>query len=162
MNSTSIIEKKGGRNFVLFFRILIIIIIGISHTIILSKSLYAGENIFIKREKIEPIEFYGLSVIDYTSDQNNSSSLAEVTVPSGVSHKVSWSNRSDKYYYVVRGNVLFTVEGESCDLSTGDVCVIRKGERFSYTNTGPNDAILVLVHTPNFLLEYEMFEEAEK
>ncbi len=162
MKSTSIIGKKAGRAHILSLCILITITFGICDTIILSSYAYAGGKMFVKRDKIEPVEFYGLSVIDYTARQNNSSSLAEVTVPSGVSHKLSWSNRSDKYYYIVRGNVLFTIDGESCELSAGDACIIRKGERFAYKNTGSDDAVLILVHTPNFLLEDEVFEEPEK
>jgi len=113
----------------------------------------------IKHETIDPIEFDKLKIIDYTADQDSSSSFAEITVPVGVSHKFSWSNRSDKYYYVVEGNVIFTVNGESNDLSPGDVCIIHKGERFSYKNTGSNDVKLILVHTPNFKLECEVFED---
>ena len=113
----------------------------------------------IKHEAINPIEFDKLKIIDYTAGQDNSSSFAEINVPVGVSHKLSWSSRSDKYYYVVRGNVIFTVNEKSDTLSAGDVCIIPKGDRFSYTNTGSSNAILILVHTPNFKLECEGFEK---
>jgi mannose-6-phosphate isomerase-like protein (cupin superfamily) len=114
---------------------------------------------FIKHETVAPIEFDNLKIVDYTAGQNNSASFAEITVPVGISHKLSWSNRSDKYYYVVFGNMIFTVNEESRSLSTGDVCFIRKGERFTYKNAGSDNAKLVLVHTPNFKLECEVFEE---
>jgi hypothetical protein len=51
-----------------------------------------GEYMIIKHEEIEPIEFDKLKIIDYTAGQDNSSSFAEITVPMGVSHKISWSN----------------------------------------------------------------------
>ena len=114
---------------------------------------------FLKREAINPIEFDSLEIIDYTAGQDRSSSFAEITVPVGVSHKVSWSHRSDKYYYVVKGSVRFTVNEASASLSAGDVCIVPKGERFSYTNAGSSEAMLILVHTPNFQLECEEFEE---
>jgi mannose-6-phosphate isomerase-like protein (cupin superfamily) len=114
---------------------------------------------FIKHEEIKPIEFDKLKIIDYTAGQDTNSSFAEITVPVGVSHKFSWSNRSDKYYYVVLGSVIFTVNDEIKNLSSGDVCIIPKGTRFSYANTGLSDATLILVHTPSFKLECEMFEE---
>jgi mannose-6-phosphate isomerase-like protein (cupin superfamily) len=120
---------------------------------------YNGKGMIIKREAIKPIEFDKLKIIDYTAGQENSSSFAEITVPVGVSHKLSWSNRSDKYYYVVKGKVNFTVNEESNNLSSGDVCIVPKGKRFSYTNTDSSEAILILVHTPNFKLECEVFEE---
>jgi mannose-6-phosphate isomerase-like protein (cupin superfamily) len=117
-----------------------------------------GGNMFIKHETVEPAEFDNLKIVDYTAGQNNSASFAEITVPAGVSHKLSWSNRSDKYYYVVLGNMIFTVNEESRSLSAGDFCFIRKGERFAYKNAGSGNAKLVLVHTPNFKLECEVFE----
>ena len=52
----------------------------------------------IKHDAVNPIEFEGLEIMDYTAGQENGSSLAEITVPVGVSHRLSWSNRSDKYY----------------------------------------------------------------
>lgn len=113
----------------------------------------------IKHKEIKPIEFDQLKIIDYTAEQDNSASFAEITVPIGVSHKLSWSSRSDKYYYVAQGNVNFTINEESNNLSPGDVCIILKGKRFSYTNIGSDEAILILVHTPSFKLECEVFEK---
>jgi mannose-6-phosphate isomerase-like protein (cupin superfamily) len=112
----------------------------------------------IKHDAINPIKFDKLKIIDYTAGQDNSSSFAEITVPVGVSHKLSWSNRSDKYYYVVQENVCFTINEKSDYLSTGDFCIVPKGERFSYKNTGSRKAVLILIHTPNFKLECEGFE----
>jgi len=114
---------------------------------------------FIKRDKVEPVDFNGIKVIDYTSGQDNSSSFAEITLPSGVRHNPSWSNRSDKYYYVIEGIVDFTIGEKHDKLSSGDACIIPKGVRFSYSNDGPGDAKLILVHTPSFKLEFEEFEE---
>ena len=113
----------------------------------------------IKHEEINPIEFDRLKIIDYTAGQDTSSSFAEITVPVGVSHRFSWSNRSDKYYYVVKGSIIFTVKDKSNKLSVGDVCIVPKGVRFRYSNNGPEDAKLILIHTPSFKLECEAFEE---
>ena len=55
----------------------------------------------IRHDAVDPIEFDGLEIVDYTAGQEHSSSLAEIAVPAGVRHRLSWSNRSDKYYYVV-------------------------------------------------------------
>lgn len=113
---------------------------------------------FITHDAVTPIEFDQLGIVDYTAGQDTSSSLAEITVPPGVSHRTSWSKRSDKYYYVVQGNLSFTVDGASSTLSAGDVCIIPRGGRFRYANVGPGDARLVLLHTPSFKLEFEVFE----
>ena len=114
---------------------------------------------FIEHEAVEPIEFDNLRIVDYTAGKDTSSSIAEITVPVGVSHKRSWSNRSDKYYYVVQGEVVFTLNEETRNLSSGDVCIIPKGVRFTYSNDGSIEAKLVLLHTPSFKLEWEVFED---
>ena len=113
----------------------------------------------IRHNATDPIEFDSLKIVDFTAGLESSSSLAEITVPVGVSHRISWSNRSDKYYCVVRGQVVFTVNHESERLLAGDVCIVPQGERFSYANEGTVDAVLILVHTPSFKLECEGFEE---
>ena len=113
---------------------------------------------FIRQEEIKPIEFDKLKIIDYTAGKETNSSFAEIIVPVGISHKVSWSKRSDKYYYVIQGNVDFMIGEDRRKLFSGDVCIIPKGVRFSYANNGPGDAKLILVHTPSFQLEFEVFE----
>jgi mannose-6-phosphate isomerase-like protein (cupin superfamily) len=113
----------------------------------------------IARETVRPMDFEGLKIIDYTTGKETSSSFAEISVPSGATHRRAFSKRSDKYYYVVSGHLEFEVDHASQDLNPGDVCVILKGQRFSYRNTSGRLAKLVLVHTPSFDLESEVFEE---
>ena len=112
-----------------------------------------------RRGTVDPIEFDGLKIIDYTSERGMSSSIAEIAVPAGVSHKLSWSNRSDKYYYVVQGDVTFEISKVSNTLGAGDFCIVPQGARFRYTNTGSGEAVLILVHTPSFRLDCEEFED---
>ena len=112
----------------------------------------------IERESLNPIEFDGLEIRDYTVEVDESSSIAEITVPAGARHKQAWSKRSDKYYYVIDGTISFIVNDQVVELSTGDVCIIRRGERFSYENTTGVIAKLLLVHTPNFNLNEEEFD----
>ena len=114
---------------------------------------------FIEHEAVKPLEFDGLKIVDYTAERESSSSFAEITVLPGVRHKFSWSNRSDKYYYVVEGSIEFTLSDQSKKLSPGDVCIVHQGVRFGYANPGPNEAKLILIHTPTFKLECEVFED---
>lgn len=113
----------------------------------------------IEREILEAVEFDGLEIRDYTADRDGSSSMAEITVPAGARHKRAWSKRSDKYYYVINGRLRFIVDNQVLNLSTGDVCIIRQGVRFSYKNKTGAVAKLLLVHTPSFKLTEEVFEE---
>ncbi|MBN1782561.1 cupin domain-containing protein [bacterium] len=113
---------------------------------------------YIPQKDIKPLEFDGLTIFDYTAGRESGSSIAEITVPAGVRHKISWSMRSDKYYYVIQGTVDFMIGGEERRLAAGDVCIVPQGIRFNYVNHGPGVAKLILVHTPDFRLECEVFE----
>ena len=104
-----------------------------------------------------PFDFEGLSIRDYTAGLETSASLAVITVPSGGVHREAWSERSDKYYYVVSGTVEFSDAGAARELSAGDFCLVRKGDHFSYRNTGETAAILCLFHAPSFCAESEVF-----
>jgi mannose-6-phosphate isomerase-like protein (cupin superfamily) len=106
---------------------------------------------------MEPIDFQGLRILDYTANLDGRSSFAVITVPPGSAHGEAWSKRSDKYYYMVTGEVEFTLDGQCQVLSAGDFCIVPKGQRFSYVNSGSAAAELVLVHTPCFDLNSEVF-----
>jgi len=113
----------------------------------------------IERESLEAFEFYGLEIRDYTAGREGSSSIAEITVPAGTRHKRAWSKRSDKYYYVIEGRLSFIVDNQVITLSAGDVCIIHQGTRFSYENQTGETSKLLVVHTPSFELDAEIFEE---
>jgi mannose-6-phosphate isomerase-like protein (cupin superfamily) len=112
----------------------------------------------IKKDEVTPIDFGGLSILDYTAGREEQSSFAVIAVPPGVSHQRSWSKRSDKFYYVMEGAVDFTVDGASSTLFSGDFCIVRKGAVFAYANSSGRPASLILVHTPDFRLDEEVFE----
>jgi mannose-6-phosphate isomerase-like protein (cupin superfamily) len=112
----------------------------------------------VRRQALHPIDFGGLSIVDYTAGAQLSSSLAVIDVPPGAAHAESWSRRSDKYYLVVAGVLQFSLEGEELSLGPADFCFVQQGKRFSYANRSPSVAKLVLVHTPSFDLGSEFFE----
>jgi len=51
------------------------------------------------------------------------------------------------------------IAGLHYDICEGDICVILQGQRFSYRNLKDETAKIVLVHTPSFDLDSEVFEE---
>ena len=83
--------------------------------------------------------------------------MALIEVPPGAAHAEAWSRRSDKYYLIVSGEIRFSLQGEEFSLGTGDFCFVEQGKRFAYRNQGSLPATLVLVHTPSFDLESEVF-----
>jgi mannose-6-phosphate isomerase-like protein (cupin superfamily) len=113
----------------------------------------------IKHSTITPIAFEGLEIRDFTADSELSLSVAEILVPPGVTHRASWSKRSDKFYYIVEGCISFVLGTERMELAAGDCCVVQKGTRFSYTNGSNKPAKVLLVHTPSFDLAEEIFED---
>jgi mannose-6-phosphate isomerase-like protein (cupin superfamily) len=113
----------------------------------------------VKQRSVDPIDFDGLQILDYTSKMDSRSSFAVITVPPGTAHAESWSKRSDKYYYVVSGRLDFTLDGQSQVLSAGDFCVVPQGRHFSYLNRELKEAKICLVHTPCFDLNSEVFME---
>lgn len=113
----------------------------------------------ITKASKDPIDYYGLWIVDYTSEIKVSSSVAEITIDPGTNHPKAYSKRSDKYYYVVSGNLEFIIENDSFYLAPGDMCIILKGQKFSYRNTAGQPAKVVLIHTPQFDLQSEVLVE---
>ena len=111
----------------------------------------------IRGQEVSTLQFHGLAIKDYTAGADTSSSFAVVQVPPGEKHRRAFSKRSDKYYYVVTGSVVFTLGDQEQTLSTGDFCLIRKGEQYSYQNNSNDTAVLCHVHTPSFDLDSEVF-----
>ncbi|MBN2442186.1 MAG: cupin domain-containing protein [Spirochaetales bacterium] len=114
--------------------------------------------ILMRKEDMTAIDFSGLNILDYTAEYNEKSSFAVIKVPPHVSHQLSWSTRSDKYYYVMDGTIDFTINDEDYSLNKGDFCIIKKGETFNYRNNSEDEVSLILVHTPHFMLDKEVFK----
>jgi mannose-6-phosphate isomerase-like protein (cupin superfamily) len=112
----------------------------------------------IRQEQAVKIDFDGLHLLDYTAGSNESSSFATIKVPHNIKHKVSWSKRSDKYYYVIDGEIKFAIDDKITILKQGDFCVVKKGSKFYYHNESGREVMLILIHTPNFDLNEEVFE----
>ncbi|HEY4645305.1 MAG TPA: cupin domain-containing protein [Steroidobacteraceae bacterium] len=115
----------------------------------------------VRREALRPIDFGGLRIVDYTAERDLGSSLAVIEVPPAARHAEAWSKRSDKYYLVTQGEVRFVLDGRVHDLGEGDFCCVRCGQHFSYSNERSRMATLMLVHTPSFRLDQEVFVGAE-
>jgi len=108
---------------------------------------------------VEPFDFEGLQIRDYTAGCSLSSSLAVIHVAPGTRHRRARSERSDKYYYLLSGQVRFGLEQEEWDLAAGDFVLVPQGRSFWYENRTPAPAALLLVHTPAFDPQAELFVE---
>lgn len=114
---------------------------------------------YLSRSLMTPVDFEGLRIFDYTGGRTESSSVALIEVPPGARHRQAWSRRSDKYYVVAAGQITFVLDGAEHVMRAGDFCLVKRGRRFSYSNESDGLATLLLVHTPRFELDAEVFVE---
>jgi mannose-6-phosphate isomerase-like protein (cupin superfamily) len=113
----------------------------------------------IKSNNSKRIDFKGLKIHDYTANKDTSSSLAVIHVKPGIKHPEAFSKRSDKYYFVIEGCISFSLAGHKFSLTKGDFCLIQKRERFKYLNESSKPCKLLLIHTPKFDINSEVFVE---
>jgi ethanolamine utilization protein EutQ len=113
----------------------------------------------LRSKTILPFDFEGLSIQDFTSTLDTSSSLAHIRVLPLTRHRRSWSRECDKYYYVISGQLQFILDGAEHTLKSGDLCIVPKGHKFSYANATETPVEFILIHTPKFNLDAEVFEE---
>ena len=113
----------------------------------------------LKSATIQPFDFDGLLIYDFTAALNTSSSLARIRVSPHARHRRAWSRECEKYYYVISGQIQFTLDGVEDTLREGDLCIVPQGHRFSYQNTTETPADLLLFHSPRFNMDAEIFDE---
>jgi mannose-6-phosphate isomerase-like protein (cupin superfamily) len=111
----------------------------------------------IRKTQAELIDFEGLQILDYTAGRDGGSSMALIHVPPGVKHRRAYSRRSDKYYLVIDGRLKFDLDGREYWLEAGDFALVPKGSQFQYENADDQTANVILVHTPAFKLDEEVF-----
>ncbi|HZD03659.1 MAG TPA: hypothetical protein VE173_02040, partial [Longimicrobiales bacterium] len=63
-------------------------------------------------------------------------SIAEITIPIGVERPARRSQKVDRVYVGLAGQVQFTVEDEIVLLGVGDLIHIAQGEEYTYLNGG--------------------------
>ena len=113
----------------------------------------------IRKDSLKPIDFFGLKIYDFTAGFESKSSFAVVQVPPNSKHKEAWSTCSDKFYYVINGEIQFMLENKEFTLSKDDFLFVLKGQHFSYKNVQKSDATLILIHTPSFDINSERFKD---
>jgi mannose-6-phosphate isomerase-like protein (cupin superfamily) len=111
----------------------------------------------MKTPKRKPIRFHGLKIYDYTAGTKSASSFAIIKVPPGKSHPRAFSRRSEKFYCVIKGAIVFCINGKIRKLKSGDSLLVPKGKEFSYRNASQKTGVLALVHTPAFRMKDEVF-----
>ena len=104
---------------------------------------------------LKAIKFHDINIIDYTADLNTEISIALVKVPIGAKHSKAFSERSDKYYFIKKGTILFTRADKKHMLMENDMIIIEKGQHFEYM--GITETEMLLIHYPFYEIAYEKF-----
>lgn len=113
----------------------------------------------IKSKEIQSVKWEGLSITDFTSNQDTQSSFAKIEISSGNKHKISWSKVSEKLYYVLTGQLHFMIDNRDYVVNSGDLCIVPVNTKFAYMNKSNNSVEILLIHSPNFNVENEVFED---
>ena len=114
----------------------------------------------IRKENSEIVELPGFQVNDYGNGTDLSSSLAHVEVDPGARHPKTRSSRSDRYFYMLSGQLSGATDVQGAvALKAGDLWSVPCGEQWWYENTSDEPAVFVLCHTPALHLDAEEFED---
>ena len=99
-------------------------------------------------EETKPYQFADLWLREVSPDVMAAGSIAEVTMPIGVERRSRVSQKLDRVYVGLSGEVQFTVDGETVLIGNGDVIHIARGEEYGYVNGGQEEARLLLFRSP--------------
>lgn len=93
-------------------------------------------------------QFADLWLRELSPDAMRTGSMAEVTLPIGVERPARVSQKVDRVYVGLDGDVRFTVDGETVLLGPGDVIHIAQGEEYGFFNGGQEEARMLLFRAP--------------
>ena len=102
----------------------------------------------IKTEHTNEENFRGLKILDYISGMKVPFSFSVITVKKDQSYPPGYSSKSEKFYYVVKGNIVFTIEGEVFEAKKGELILVKKNHMFTYENRYPASVEMILINTP--------------
>nr|MBO2499091.1 cupin domain-containing protein [Acidimicrobiia bacterium] len=102
----------------------------------------------MRYEDAPAYQFSDLWVRELSPDAMQAGSLAEIVLPIGVERPPRRSQKKDRVYVGISGEVEFTVEGSRVHIRRGDVIHIAEGEEYGYFNGGQQEARLLLFRSP--------------
>lgn len=97
---------------------------------------------------IAPFEYADIQLRELTPSVFNLASFAEVVLPIGVERSERQNTKDHRIYLCLRGEIEFTVEGETLRLGVGDVLHIDNGETYRFHNGGYEEGRLLLLRVP--------------
>jgi mannose-6-phosphate isomerase-like protein (cupin superfamily) len=77
-------------------------------------------------------------------------SLAEARLPAGASTQEHYHIKTEEIYYITHGAGRIRIEGETCDVKTGDAIAIPPGRKHKLWNTGSEPLRLLCCCAPAY------------
>lgn len=97
---------------------------------------------------IPAFEFGDIQLRELTPDAFDLASFAEVVLPIGIERSERVSEKDHRMYICFRGEIEFTVAGETFRITPGDVVHISSGESYRFHNGGYEEGRLLLIRVP--------------
>ena len=97
---------------------------------------------------IDPFAFADIELRELTPTSFDAASFAEVVLPIGVERPERVNTKDHRMYICFRGEIEFTVDGETFRITPGDVLHIDKGETYRFHNGGYEEGRLLLMRVP--------------
>ena len=92
---------------------------------------------------------FGLTFIATGNETNGKYFLSKTTVPAGdTGPPVHTHSHEDESFYLRKGKLIFTIEGEEIELNEGEFLNIEKGEKHTWKNLSDIDAELIVTFSP--------------
>lgn len=95
-----------------------------------------------------PFIFGDFELRELTPDAFDLASFAEIIVPVGADRTPRESTKDHRMYVCLVGDIRFEVNGETFQLTPGDVLHIANGEMYGFHNGGYEEGRLLLIRVP--------------
>lgn len=86
-------------------------------------------------------------------------SIAEITIPSGITVKKHYHLKSEEVYHVVSGSGTMLLDEEESAIFPGQAVAIKVGQWHSIRNAGPEPLVMIVTCAPAWDAEDQVFEE---
>ena len=89
-------------------------------------------------------------------------SIAEITIPSGVTVKKHYHLQSEEVYHIVSGEGIMFLDGEEAPIDPGQSVSIKVGQWHSIRNESPDPLVMIVTCAPAWCAEDQVFEEESR
>ncbi|MCG8387221.1 MAG: cupin domain-containing protein [Cytophagales bacterium] len=93
--------------------------------------------------------YFGLNFIATGNETNGKYFLSQTTVPAGdPGPPIHSHSKEDESFFLIRGQLIFIIDGKEVELDEGNFLNIEKGERHTWRNDANVDAEMIITFAP--------------